>query len=234
MRILRLLALLLALPLLLVACRGSLSIGTPDDDDDSAAGDDDDAADDDDATDDDDAVDDDDVVDDDDIAPDDDDLVPDDDDIAPDDDDAVDHYDCGPWDVPGGGGEQDTYTGYVWLEETVQGWYWEGCEAQRFFENGNFDCERVWLTTGYMYQWDAGDESAAYSLEFDAVNGFPSSCGNTDDQEWRYLIDYDFGASELDLYYGQPEGGNWNYWAHSPFWINGGQTQVEFEYSTGF
>ncbi len=78
MTAMRRLLLLLALPLLLAGCRGSLVLsGFGSDDDDSATADDDDGTDDDDA------------ANDDDVQPDDDDVQPDDDDVQPDDDDAI-------------------------------------------------------------------------------------------------------------------------------------------------
>ena len=226
----RLLVLLLALAF--PACHGSLSIDIGDDDD--SAGDDDDAV-----GDDDDSVgdDDDSVGDDDDSVGDDDDSVGDDDDSVGDDDDSVDqdHVDCGPWVVPSAGaGEVRIFSGDVLLQETSGGWVWDGCEVERYFDaSGALDCENHWVVTGSMIDWDGGDQAAEYFLEF-AIQSGPTACGDEGDDAWRYLVDYDFGAGTLELYWANANQGGWNEWADAPFVMNSAQTQVEFEYATEF
>jgi|GEM_PF-6061567 len=221
--------LLVLLSILAVSgCHGTLALFGVDDD--STAGDDDDSTvgDDDDST----------VGDDDDstVGDDDDSTVGDDDDsTVGDDDDEPDHVDCGPWVVPQGpGGEVRVFSGDVFLQQTSAGWVWQGCEVERYFESsGAFDCENYWLVTGSMVGWDAGAEAADYALEFEYQSG-PTSCGGEGDDEWRYLVDYDFGAGELDLYWANPGGGNWSLWASTLFSINAAQTEVTFDYVTEF
>lgn len=227
----RLLVLLLALAV--PACHGTLNIELGDDDDSSS--DDDDAV-----GDDDDSVgdDDDSVGDDDDSVGDDDDSTPgDDDDSVGDDDDATDPVggDCGPLVTPSAGdGAVRIFSGEAFLQETSAGWGWEGCEVERFFDgSGALDCENHWLVTGSMVNWDIGAQAAEYYLEF-AIQPGPTACGDEGDEDWRYLVDYDFGASTLELYWANANGGGWNSWAEAPFVMNGAQTQVEFEYVTEF
>ncbi len=226
----------------LAGCHGSLSFVLADDDDavgddDDSVGDDDDSVGDDDGSvgDDDDST----AGDDDDSTPgDDDDSTPgDDDDSTPgdDDDDEPEHVDCGPWVTPqAGDGEVRVFSGEASLQETSAGWVWEGCEVERFFESsGALDCENLWEASGSMTNWDSGAQAAEYLLEFTYQQG-PTSCGGEGDEDWRYLVDYDFGASTLELYWANPGGGNWTSWASAPFVMNGAQTEVEFEYSTEF
>ncbi len=160
----------------------------------------------------------------------------DDDDSVGDDDDVVDpdHVDCGPWVVPSiGDAEVRMFSGNAYLEETNGGWFWDGCEVERFFDSsGNLVCENHWLVDGQMTQWNAGATSAEYYLEF-TIQGGPTACGDGEDEEWRYLVDYDFDMSELDLYWASANGGGWSSWAaETPFMIDGAQTEVEFEYIT--
>ena len=222
--------------LALVGCPGTLTIitgeiGQPGNDDDSAGDDDDSVGDDDDSV----GDDDDSVGDDDDSVGDDDDSVGDDDDSVGDDDDVVEpeHVDCGPWVVPSvGDAEVRVFSGDVFLEFTNGVWVWDGCEVERFFDgSGNLDCENHWLVEGLMTQWNAGATSAEYYLEFSIQDG-PTACGDEEDENWRYLVDYDFVATTLNLSWANADGGAWSPWAEAPYVINGAQTEVEFEYIT--
>ena len=106
-------------------------------------------------------------------------------------------------------------------------------EVERFFDtSGNLVCENHWLVEGQMTQWNSGATSAEYYLEF-AIQGGPTACGDGEDEEWRYLVDYDFFAGNLDLSWAFANGGGWSSWAaETPFAINGAETEVEFEYVT--
>ena len=217
------------LALALAGCPGSLTIITGDvgpigDDDDSVGDDDDSVGDDDDS-----------VGDDDDSVGDDDDSVGDDDDSVGDDDDVVgpEPVDCGPWVVPSvGDAEVRVFSGDAFLELTSSGWVWDGCEVERFFDStGNLVCENHWLVEGQMTQWNPDATSAEYYLEF-AIQGGPTACGDGEDEEWRYLVDYDFLAGNLDLSWAFANQGGWSPWAEASFVINRAQTEVEFEYVT--
>jgi len=226
---------ILVLALALAGCPGTLTfisgdVGQLGDDDDSLGDDDDSVGDDDDSV----GDDDDSVGDDDDSLGDDDDSVGDDDDSVGDDDDVEpDHVDCGPWVVPSTGNDEvRVFSGDAFLELTNSGWVWVGCEVERYFDSsGNLDCENYWLVGGQMTQWDGGATAAEYYLEF-TIQGGPTACGDGENEDWRYLVDYDFPASTLDLSWANADGGGWSLWSEAPFVMNGNQTEVEFEYIT--
>ena len=117
-------ALLLALALSLLGCRGSMVVGPPSDDDDSAS------------------------VDDDDVAPDDDDVAPDDDDVGP-----TDELGFFVWDATEGenGGPGPTYAYMVLPRGSLNScMQW----LQNSGEDVDYDYVTVWTIKGPTASWD--------------------------------------------------------------------------------